>query len=161
MSVGRFLGMIGAVLVHPSDGRYLVLKRSEEKDFGAGIWECVTGRVDQGEGFESALHREVKEELGVEVEIDYIAGTSHFYRGQPNPENEMIGIFYCCTIKGGQEIKTSWEHADHRWVTAEEIEGWLAEGYWLRELILRAELIRKHIHPEIVSNNRKYGYEIG
>ena len=63
MVVGRFLGMVGALIWDPSRDRYLILKRSAEKDFAKNIWECGTGRVDQGETFTSALLREMKEEL--------------------------------------------------------------------------------------------------
>jgi 8-oxo-dGTP diphosphatase len=81
MSIGRFYAGIAAVIWSSQTGQYLLLRRSDEKDYGPGIWECVTGRVDQGEGFEDALHREVREELGVSVQVEYILGTTHFYRG--------------------------------------------------------------------------------
>jgi 8-oxo-dGTP diphosphatase len=57
MSIGRFIGGIGALIWSPKVKRYLLLRRSAQRDYGAGAWECVTGRVDQGEGFEQALHR--------------------------------------------------------------------------------------------------------
>ena len=93
MSIGRFFAVVGALLWHPPDvscnGRYLVLKRSADKDFGSGAWECVTGRVDQGEGFTDAVHREVYEELGIEVQIDFIVGTAHFFRGEARPPRSV------------------------------------------------------------------------
>ena len=33
------------------------MKRGAARDFGAESWECVTGRVNQGESIEQALHR--------------------------------------------------------------------------------------------------------
>jgi 8-oxo-dGTP pyrophosphatase MutT (NUDIX family) len=65
MSIGRFYAGIGALVWCPSVQKYLVLRRSADKDFGGGAWECVTGRVDQGEGFTEAVLREIYEELGV------------------------------------------------------------------------------------------------
>jgi len=85
---------IGVLLVEPDGDRYLLLKRSEDKDFAAGAWECVTGRVEQGEGFEDAAHREVREELGINVHLHAILGTTHFHRGVERPDNELIGIIY-------------------------------------------------------------------
>ena len=41
--------MVGALVWRRSDGKYLLLQRSAQKDFAAGQWECVTGRVEQGE----------------------------------------------------------------------------------------------------------------
>lgn len=135
MSIGRFYAMVGALLRRPSDGKYLVLKRSEDKDFAMGSWECVTGRVDQGEGFSEAVLRGVFEELGINVQIDLIVGTAHFYCGEEKPENEIIGVQYWCTILDQEEMKLSWEHAEHRWVTAVEAQDLLPEGHWLLDVI--------------------------
>jgi len=96
MPIGRFYAGIAAVIRSPRTNQYLLLQRSEHKDYAPGAWECVTGRVDQGEGFEDALHREVREELGVRVQVEYILGTTHFQRGAPIPENELVGVIYMC-----------------------------------------------------------------
>ena len=158
MSIGRFYAAVAALLWHPADGKYLVQKRTADKDFAGGAWECVTGRVDQGEGFTEALHREVREELGVEVQIDFIIGTMHFYRGEARPENELVGVMYCCSIEDPGAIQTSWEHAEHRWVTTEEAEAIFPAGYWLRDLIQRAERIRAQLPPELLQTFRE-GFE--
>ena len=158
MSIGRFYAAVGALLWHPADGKYLVLKRTADKDFGAGVWECVTGRVDQGEGFAEALHREVREELGVEVQIDCMVDTMHFYRGEARPENELVGVVYRCSLEDPEAIQTSWEHSEHRWVTAEEAKAMFPEGYWLVDLIQHAERIRALLPPELLAVYRE-GFE--
>ena len=76
--IGRFTGFIAALLWHPDSETYLMLRRAEHRDVGGGSWECVTGRVNQGEGFPAALKREVFEELQVKVAIDFILGTGAF-----------------------------------------------------------------------------------
>src|SRR3972149_5855545 len=125
MSIGRFYAGIGALVWCASTQKYLVLRRSADKDFGSGAWECVTGRVDQGEGFTEAALREVNEELSAHAHIDFIIGAMHFYRGEATPENEMVGVQFCCSIENPEAIGTSWEHAEHRWVTAEEAQALL------------------------------------
>ena len=55
MATGRFLAMVGALIWRQTDGRYLLLQRAATKDFAAGQWECVTGRLEQGERFEQNL----------------------------------------------------------------------------------------------------------
>ena len=62
-----FYAMIGALIRDANTAKYLMLCRSTKKDLGAGEWEYVTGRVDQGEGFSEALQREVMKEQGVLV----------------------------------------------------------------------------------------------
>jgi 8-oxo-dGTP diphosphatase len=138
----------------------LVLRRTAEKDFAAGAWECVTGRVDQGEGFSEAVLREISEELGVSVRIDFIVGTMHFYRGEARPENEMVGVQYCCSIEDSEAITVSWEHAEHRWISAGEARELLPEGHWLARVIQRAEAIRTLSPPELLTYFWQQGSEI-
>jgi 8-oxo-dGTP diphosphatase len=160
MSIGRFYAMVGALLRSPSDGKYLVLRRSPDKDFASGAWECITGRVDQGEGFPEAVRREVREELGVEVQVDFIVGLAHFYRGEEKAENEMVGVQFCGTIENPEDIRRSDEHAEHRWITAEEAEELFPEPHWLGRTIRRAELIRSLLPPELVDYHRREGFAL-
>jgi 8-oxo-dGTP diphosphatase len=160
MSIGHFYAMVGVLLWCPVDGKYLVLKRSGNKDFASDAWECVTGRVDQGESFTAAARREVYEELGVEVEMDFVVGTAHFYRGEVGPENEIIGVQYCCSIQDSSAIQASWEHSEMRWITAKEAAGLLPHGHWLREAIRRAEAIRALASQELVDYYRREGFEL-
>lgn len=160
MAIGRFYGMVGALLRRPADGRYLLLKRSGDKDFASDAWECVTGRVDQGEGFTQAVRREVREELGVEVQIDFIVGTAHFFRGEVRPENEIIGVQYCCTLGEPDSIKVSAEHSEHRWLSAAETEAMLPQGHWLREVIRRAEELRALMPDALLMHYRLQGFEL-
>jgi 8-oxo-dGTP diphosphatase len=125
------------------NGRYLLLQRSSHKDVGPGSWECVTGRVDQGEGFEEALYREVEEEIGARPQIEFILGTTHFFRGPASPETELLGIAYACTIPHASAIQLSAEHDAHHWLTAAELVQFLPENHWLLPIVARAELMRQ------------------
>ena len=160
MPIGRFSAGIGALLWRPSDGRYLVLKRSEAKDAGAGTWECISGRVDQGEGFAEAAYREVGEELGLQVQIDFIVGTEHFYRGEARPENELLLVQFCCSVQEPAALELSWEHSEYRWVTAREAEELLPAGHWLGKVIGRAEAIRALLPAELLEFYRVQGLEV-
>jgi len=147
---GRFLAGI-AGLIQNRKGAYLLMKRASSRDFGSGVWECVTGRVNQGEGFEEALHREVAEETGLRVHIETIVGLSHFYRGNADPENELQGVAFACTIVGDERVIRSSEHSEQRWMTADEALRFLTSTdpgtIWLRKTIERAEALRA-IQPE-------------
>jgi len=158
--IGRFYAGVGALLWRPSDGRYLVLKRSEAKDAGAGTWECISGRVDQGEGFTEAVNREVGEELGLQVQIDFVVGTEHFYRGDASPENELLLVQFCCSVQEPAALELSWEHSEYRWVTAREAEEVLPAGHWLGKVIRRAEAIRALLPAELLEYYRVQGLEL-
>jgi 8-oxo-dGTP diphosphatase len=157
--VGRFLCGIAAVIYHPATATYLLLRRAADRDAGGGEWESVTGRVDQGEGFEAALHREVREELGVEIQVDFIIGTSHFYRGAPVPENELLAVKYACTLVERAAIQVSTEHSEHRWLTADEVYTLLPPEHWLHQTIRRAELTRAALPASLLATHRREGFE--
>jgi len=137
-----------------------VLKRSEAKDAGAGTWECISGRVDQGEGFTEAVNREVGEELGLQVQIDFVVGTEHFYRGDASPENELLLVQFCCSVQEPAALELSWEHSEYRWVTAREAEEVLPAGHWLGKVIRRAEAIRALLPAELLEYYRVQGLEL-
>jgi NADH pyrophosphatase NudC (nudix superfamily) len=160
MSVGHFLVMIGALVRDPHTGKYLILRRSPEKDVGAGIWECVTGRLDQGEGFLEAFHREVLEEIGVQLQPEFILRTTHFYRGEPIPENEMVGIMVACSLANPDTIQISWEHSEARWVTPDEVTELLPKGNWLVELIHRDAKLRSLMSVELLAYYQQAGISI-
>ena len=161
MSIGRFRAGVGALLWSSAKGKYLLLRRSEDKDFASGVWECVTGRVDQGESFEDAVYREVQEELGVGAQIEFILGTTHFYRGDKVPDNELLGIIYCCSIDNPDSIGISAEHSEYRWVSADEAYDFLSatdpSTQWIRKVIERAEVVRTFL-PRLFDFHRQQGF---
>jgi 8-oxo-dGTP diphosphatase len=158
--VGHFLGGIGALIWDPATHRYLLLRRADDRDFKGGAWECVTGRVDQGESYEQALHREVGEEIGATVQIEFLVATTHFHRGEPRPENELLGVIYSCLIQHPEQAHFEAEHSAQRWVTVEEALAFLPEGHWLRNVILRAEQLRLLVPPELRQAFLREGFEL-
>jgi 8-oxo-dGTP diphosphatase len=165
MSIGRFYAGIAALIRSPVSARYLLLCRSVHKDFGAGVWECVTGRVEQGEGFEEALQREAREELGVPVQVEHILGTTHFYRGPSMPDNELVGVVYLCSLPDSASIHLSAEHSEYRWLSAPEALALLSASdlstVWARRVIERAEVIRPLLPEELISFQLHHGFELG
>ena len=160
MPIGRFMVGIAALIQNPNDGTYLILRRAAGRDAGAGHWECVTGRVDQGEGFEEAVHREVREELGVaaRVSTDFVVGTSHFFRGEAVIENEIVGVIFRCTVQDLAVIQPGAEHDEWRWVTADEAAAMLPDDHWLLRSIRRAEAIQRLMPPALLDLFREQGF---
>ncbi len=76
----RLLLVVAAALLD-GRGRVLIAQRPADKTLG-GLWEFPGGKVEPGEGPEAALARELKEELGVQVEREAMAPftfASHAY----------------------------------------------------------------------------------
>lgn len=78
------------ILVYNSKGEILWQKRSATKDINPGWWvTSVSGHVDSGEAYEEAACREVFEELGVKVDLEFLG---KFLFRYPK-ENEFSSIF--------------------------------------------------------------------
>jgi 8-oxo-dGTP diphosphatase len=159
MAVGHFLGGVGALIWDPATNKYLLLRRADNRDFQAGKWECLTGRVDQGESYTQALHREVREEIGTEVQIDFIIATTHFYRGEEKPENELLGVIYGCTIHEPKKAMFGEEHSEQCWVTVDEADKLLPVGYWLRNVMHRGALMRTLLPAGLLQEFHQHGFE--
>ena len=149
MAVGRFIAMVGMLVWRRTDGRYLLLRRSDTRDFAPGHWETGSGRLEQGEGFLEALRRESREELGLRVRVECVLGVTHFFRGERTPGNEMVGVSFGCSVDDASALVVSDEHSEHRWVTVVEAAEFLPPGHWLSVLIARADAFRDLMPEEL------------
>jgi 8-oxo-dGTP diphosphatase len=106
----RLLLVVAAALVDV-DGRVLIAQRPEGKQL-AGLWEFPGGKLQEGERPEIALIRELKEELGIDVEEACLAPltfASHAY-----PEFHLLMPLYICRRWRGQAA--SRENQALKWV---------------------------------------------
>lgn len=70
--------LVVAALIERS-GEVLVARRKEQGE-RAGLWEFPGGKVEPGEGERAALARELREELGVRVQVgELYARLEHIY----------------------------------------------------------------------------------
>ena len=59
---------VAAAVIRGVDGQILLAKRPEDKHQG-GLWEFPGGKVEAGETVQSALARELDEELGIRPSV--------------------------------------------------------------------------------------------
>lgn len=113
---GRFLVGVSVFVVHAR--KVLLLRRSGERHQGAGTWEPVSGRLEEGETPVEAAAREVLEETGLEVGGLVPFHTFTLERG-PSRE-ELIGICFAGTVDSA-DVRLSPEHTRVRWVPIRDL----------------------------------------
>ena len=101
--------LVAAVALIDKDGRVLLAQRPEGKSL-AGLWEFPGGKVEPGESPETALIRELHEELGIETWSSCLAPltfASHAY----DDFHLLMPLYICRRFEGtahgreGQAIK--------------------------------------------------------
>lgn len=91
--------LVSALALVDFDGRVLLAKRPEDKKFG-GLWEFPGGKIEAGETPEQALRREIKEELGIEIETSCISPLS--FVSHSNDAFHLLMLLYICRKWEGQ-----------------------------------------------------------
>jgi 8-oxo-dGTP diphosphatase len=91
--------LVAAVALIDADGRVLLSKRPMDKQLG-GLWEFPGGKVEASERPETALIRELKEELAIDVTESCLAPltfASHAYE-----DFHLLMPLYVCRRWTGQ-----------------------------------------------------------
>ena len=112
----RLLHRVVHVLVFDSNDRLLLQKRSMQKRVAPGRWDTsVGGHVDFGETVETALHREIKEELGI---CPISPAFAYCYTHTNDFESERV-FTYVCRWEAGIRYNTAeisevrfWDHEE-------------------------------------------------
>jgi 8-oxo-dGTP diphosphatase len=105
-------------LVRDDRGRCLVIRRSPASKNNAGKWDFPGGKVDAGESFDVALVREIREETGIEVELEKTLGAAQ----SEMPALVVVYLFLQARVVSG-EVRLSGEHDGFEWMTASKLAG--------------------------------------
>ena len=97
--------------------RLLIAQRKADDMLG-GLWELPGGGVESGETLEAALHRELEEELAIEVKIiEPFMAIKHAY----THFRMTLHVFHCCHTKGKPQ---SIDVADWTWAHPSQLENY-------------------------------------
>ena len=96
---GTDMLLVSAVALIDRDGRVLMAQRPEGKPM-AGLWEFPGGKIKPGETPETALIRELDEELGINTAASCLAPlsfASHSYGpSDDRPAFHLLMMLYVC-----------------------------------------------------------------
>jgi 8-oxo-dGTP diphosphatase len=113
--VTGLINVVGAAVVDSLEAptRLLAARRTAPPQF-AGMWEFPGGKVEVGETAEAALHRELAEELGVEVRLgqELESGNS---AGWTLNERAAMRVWFAELTAG--EPRPLEDHDELRWVS--------------------------------------------
>lgn len=118
--------VVGAAIVDDLDRpRALLCARRVEPEHLAGSWELPGGKVEPGETWEQALHREIAEELGVRIRLgECVRGPLPDGRWQLSPRH-VIAVWLAEIVDG--EPRPLDEHDALRWLPRQRV----GEVAWL------------------------------
>lgn len=104
--------------------KFLLLKRAKNEVF-AGVWQMVTGTVEEGEkGYETAL-REIKEETGLSCSEMFVVPHMNSFYSPKKDHVCMVPVFVA--VVDSEYVKLSGEHSEYKWVdsdTAKKLLAW-------------------------------------
>jgi len=110
---GKPVVLVAAVALIDGDGRVLLARRPPGKSM-AGLWEFPGGKVEPGETPETALIRELHEELGIDTWASCLAPLTFASHGYDS-FHLLMPLFACrrwqgiVTPREGQEL--AWSRA--------------------------------------------------
>jgi len=107
--------VVAAVIVN--DGKILAVQKGEHKyDYLSSKFEFAGGKIEVGESREDALKREIREELGLEIEVEqFLMSNTYAY-----PDFKLVLHAYLCTSDGSDLRLT--EHVSFQWLGIGELD---------------------------------------
>jgi 8-oxo-dGTP diphosphatase len=111
--------VVAAIIVR--QGLVFCAKRPPKSILG-DLWEFPGGKVEPGETLEAALHREIKEELGISIRIlDPLLSLVHQY----DTHEVKVHTYLCEWTEGDLTLHV---HTQSKWLTVDELEtlDWVA-----------------------------------
>lgn len=109
-----------AAAIIAKDGKVFIARRAAHKMVYPGLFELIGGHVEKGETFEAAVVREVKEEVGIDVEIITIVDAFTYF-----VDNEYKAeVMYLCRQKdpGKEPSLNPDDHSEGIWIGPDEID---------------------------------------
>ena len=145
LAEGRLNCRAGGIIIH--EGKVLFHKNTQDT-----YYALIGGRVQICESSDDTVKRELKEELGKEVEItDYIATVENFFNAKGKKYHEILFVHNDKKIlETLQNIENDKEnHVQYEWIDINDI-----DKYDIRPSVIK-DVLKSNNFPTHVINNGK------
>lgn len=115
MSDKEIIEVVGAAIID-EDGRILSARRGPDMKL-AGQWEFPGGKIEEGESARACLSREIREELGIEVEVGEAVATGYAAAGPGR--TVRLEVYRCRWVRGKIELV---EHDQIVWLEPSQLD---------------------------------------
>jgi 8-oxo-dGTP diphosphatase len=112
---GDILWVVAAALIN-ANGNVLVQKRAVGRSM-AGLWEFPGGKIEAGESPETALARELEEELGINVRPEHLTPLS--FASAPLGEKHLVLLLYLCSQ--WENVPTARDAEALQWIAVDRL----------------------------------------
>ena len=117
--MANFRGVV-KVIIYNAQGNVLVLKRNIDTPVFPGMWDLPGGKIEFGENFQTAITREISEE--VKLNTDPMPHPVFGWTGIAyNKDTQFFGYLFIAKYVSG-DVVLSPEHTDYKWVNRQEAE---------------------------------------
>ncbi len=113
------VSVAGAIFNHAGTHVLLIRRRDNDR------WEPPGGILELDESIEDGLRRELREETGVEVDVDRLTGV---YK---NMTHGIIALVYRC-LAMGEPLSSSPEASEVAWMPLESVDSLMLPAYAVR-----------------------------
>ena len=99
----------------------LLIRRAGDRLY-PGLWQCVTGKLEEGERIVDGALREVVEETGLraqDLEAFFETDLVNWFH-EASLDAVLCEAVFAARIRPGAEVVVSNEHDDHRWLSPDE-----------------------------------------
>lgn len=121
------------VIIRSTEGKILLIRRSKLlQDESEPSWDIPGGRIEPEEPLDAALRREVKEELGVDIdETAMLINAQDIFVPSKNLHVVRLTYILTCSML---DIVLSEEHQEYRWVLSDDLQSMNIEPYLKQSL---------------------------
>lgn len=124
------------VWIMNSKGEFLIQKRSQDRKRNPGLWAFTSGAVDKGETSLIGAVREVKEELGLDVDIKNIEFLLSFKK-----KYTIVDVWLIKSDVLEKELILQKEEVEEaRWVSEEELKNLVKQEKFVKSFSFYEEL---------------------